>query len=573
MPNKGGQMSDHTFEIGLVGAGAISAGAYTGGVVDFLVHALDQWYAAKDNDGQAPPHDVKISVLSGASAGAMSAALATAYLGSDQPSVTSEDDGLFNNGKNKLYHSWVDGIDIEKLLETHDLAGRDSKVHSLLDSSVLEQIAEDGLKVTARSKRRHYVAQNLELLLTVTNLRGVPYAFELIGETSTGYDMSLHADYVHFRINDSGQDGLPDRYTMSWNEFGASSPVRDKLQAAALASGAFPVGLAPRNLNHVIPGNGKPDWYSSREWPIPTPYSREPHRCVTQECIPVSWGGLQPDYRFDFQCVDGGVMNNEPLELARRLLAGPAARNERRGEFAEKALLLIDPFPSSTSFDPDYATAPDLIKTAIALFGALKNQARFKPDELMLAAHRDVYSRFMIAPSRDGEKYPIASAALGGFGGFLKREFRSHDYFLGRRNAQKFLRDHFVLPENNPLFGRWNEEQKNSYCVREASGVAKRKDGQRLLPIIPLVGPEANAPCYQAKWPQYSADNLDLLARQIEGRADVVFDRLVDQYFKSNNLFVRFIARLIIGRKKRDVVRFARDKVVADLKKMGLMGQ
>ena len=32
------------FEIGLVMAGAVSAGAYTAGVVDFLIRALDQWY-------------------------------------------------------------------------------------------------------------------------------------------------------------------------------------------------------------------------------------------------------------------------------------------------------------------------------------------------------------------------------------------------------------------------------------------------------------------------------------------------------------------------------------------------
>ena len=43
-------MTERSFEIGLVGAGAISAGAYTGGVIDFMVHALDCWYAAKGTD-------------------------------------------------------------------------------------------------------------------------------------------------------------------------------------------------------------------------------------------------------------------------------------------------------------------------------------------------------------------------------------------------------------------------------------------------------------------------------------------------------------------------------------------
>jgi hypothetical protein len=38
---------DKTFDIGLVLAGAISAGAYSAGVVDFLIEALDAWEDAK----------------------------------------------------------------------------------------------------------------------------------------------------------------------------------------------------------------------------------------------------------------------------------------------------------------------------------------------------------------------------------------------------------------------------------------------------------------------------------------------------------------------------------------------
>lgn len=563
-------MSNNTFKIGLVGAGAISAGAYTGGVIDFMVSALDHWYKAKGNDKLAPPHDINISVFSGASAGAITAALAAGYLGSDQPPITSEAEGLANNGRNKLFDSWVDRIDIASLLEHRDLANENTPVHSLLDSSVLSEIADKGLDVPARTKRRPYVSENFELILTVTNLRGVPYAFQVMGDQISSYDMSLHADYMHFRINDSGQGELPDRYTMSWTDFGNSSVVKDKLKIASLASGAFPIGLAPRNLTHIIPGNSQPDWYSSREWPIPTPHSNNPHQCVTPAPIPPSWGTLTPDYQFNFQCVDGGVMNNEPLELARQLLAGDTLRNARQGELADKAVLLIDPFPSDSSFDSAYTPSPDLLKTAIGLFGALKNQARFKPDELMLASHEDVYSRFMIAPSRDGAAYPIACGALGGFGGFLKREFRSHDYFLGRRNAQKFLRDHFVLPEINPLFSEWSNDMKDAHCVRDNSGQPKVRNGQRLLPVIPLIG-EANVPCFQAKWPQYTLEDLAQLIKRIESRVDVVIDRLVSQYFKSNNIFVRFIAKLILGRKKKDVVEFAQQKVIADLKKMKLM--
>jgi hypothetical protein len=217
-----------TFEIGLVGAGAISAGAYTAGVIDFMVQALDSWYAAKDTEQAlplpqktVPPHDVTLSVLSGASAGGMTAAIAAAYLGSDQPSITTEEDARTHRGKNKLFDSWVEQIDIASLLEGQDVADAHDPVVSLLDASVLAAIADRDLAVTPRGTRRRYVAENLELLLTVTNLRGVPYAIKVTGDQPTTYDMSLHADYVHFRISESGS-ALPDRYVMRWEDFGAS---------------------------------------------------------------------------------------------------------------------------------------------------------------------------------------------------------------------------------------------------------------------------------------------------------------------------------------------------------------
>lgn len=54
-----------TFEIAIMMAGAVSAGAYTAGVMDFLVEALDAWNTAKAYDdakgltgtpGQLVPH-------------------------------------------------------------------------------------------------------------------------------------------------------------------------------------------------------------------------------------------------------------------------------------------------------------------------------------------------------------------------------------------------------------------------------------------------------------------------------------------------------------------------------------
>lgn len=554
------------FDIALVGAGAISAGAYTGGVVDFMTFALDCWYARKAVDETVPPHQVRLSVFSGASAGAITAALGTAYLCSDQPSIASDDEPAATKARNKLFDSWVNRIDITDLLKCSDLENENSKVVSLLDSTILKEIADAGLNVTPSRVRRAYVAPSFELLMTVTNLRGVPYGFKLNSNREATYDMALHADYVHFSIKEADSEHKPDRYNMRWSDFTGNSAVKEKLKMAALASGAFPIGLAPRTLVHEI--DSQSDWYSARTWPIPSPHSENPHTCVTETPIPAKWGQSQGKFSYSFQCVDGGLMNNEPFELARKQLAGPNGRNEREGERADKAVLMIDPFPGDSSFDHSYEEAPDILSTAIKLFDALKTQARFKPEELMLAEDIDVASRYMIAPSRDGQRFPIACGSLGGFGGFLKREFRSHDYFLARRNAQKFFRDHFVLPENNPLFAQWSEAMKQHYCVKRDQQ-AKLRDGQRLLPIIPLVG-DARVECKAPQWPSYSKADMDQLMELAGTRSKAVLTRLVDQYLAQNKL-LKPMAKIIVRFKLRDIVNRLRTAVSADLKRMSLM--
>jgi hypothetical protein len=560
-------MDGGPFDIALVGAGAISAGAYTGGVVDFMAFALDAWYAAKAaGDKNVPPHEVRLGVFCGASAGAITAALSTAYLCSDQPSIASDKESPEKQRSNKLFDSWVNRIDIKDLLQTDDLADDKAPVVSLLDSTVLNEIADSGLDVAVREQRRSYVAPEFQLLMTVTNLRGVPYGFKLNASRAASYDMMLHADYVHFTIGDSEGPPMRDRYQMRWSDFVGSSPVKDKLKISALASGAFPIGLASYTLSHTI--DPQSDWYSARTWPVPTPESTNPHVCITEEPIPANWGKIGEKFSYLFQCVDGGVMDNEPFELARKQLAGANGRNERDGEKADKAVLMIDPFPSDSSFNSNYVVQPDIFRTGLSLFKALKNQARFKPEELMLAEDRNVASRYMIAPSRGGEKYAIACGSLGGFGGFLKRDFRAHDYFLARRNAQKFFRDHFVLPEENPLFAQWTEAMKEGYCVRD-DGQPVLKNGQRLLPIIPLVG-DATAECAPPLWPQYSAADLEQLMALANKRTKAVLTRLVDQLLEKN-VFLRPMAKIIVSFKMRDIVNRLRSAVSADLKKMGLL--
>ncbi|HJU40799.1 MAG TPA: patatin-like phospholipase family protein [Tahibacter sp.] len=547
-------MPNPTFEIGLVGAGAISAGAYTAGVVDFLVQALDAWYAAKDRgDAGVPTHDVKLRVFSGASAGGIAAALATSYLGTDQPPVTTLAQGNANDGKNRLFDSWVDAIDISRLLQTDDLQQQNGDVVSLLDGSVLQTIADRNLVAPPRTAPRRYVDENFHVFLTLTNLRGVPYSFTVSsGGTTTQYTMLLHGDYDRFVVSTAPQPAQPDRFSLTWGDFTAGSKTLDRLKLAALATSAFPIGLPPRDLHHTIPAT-PPDYYSERILGSNGAF------------VVPDWGNAVRPFRYDFRCVDGGVIDNEPFELARRVLSGGAAlRNPPQGDKATRAVLLIDPFPNTDPFEPKYEAPNNLFKLAFSLVNALKNQSRFKPEELQLAADPDYYSRFMIAPKRDASKHPIACGSLGGFGGFLKRDFRVHDYFLGRRNAQQFLRSHFALYENNPLFDGMSADLREHYCVRDDTGNVEMRDGQRLLPIVPLVG-DALVECFPPDWPNYDARDLARLEKQLRKRVGVLMDRLTHDFFSNKWPPVRWIARWVLGRKLDDVVEWAIGTVRADL--------
>src|SRR5947209_20154143 len=109
------------FEVGLVMAGAVSAGAYTAGVVDFLVEALDAYEFARlkgrTPEGETwtgPTHRVRIPVAAGASAGGMTTAMTALQINSEFEHL-GEARSLSVPARNRLYASWVDEIDIRYL--------------------------------------------------------------------------------------------------------------------------------------------------------------------------------------------------------------------------------------------------------------------------------------------------------------------------------------------------------------------------------------------------------------------------------------------------------------------------
>ena len=535
------------FELGIVMAGAISAGAYTAGVVDFLLEALDEWERSKQSgDESVPQHSVVIKALSGASAGGMTAAILAALYNRDCPRVanpTTEE-----KSQNPLFQSWVNDIDISELLQTNDTL--EQATGSILDSTIIDKISKTAFNPTTSETKRPYFDQNLTVFQSVTNLRGVPYlvGFKSDGNLPQGHDLSRHQNATKFVFNKlendaTSLDPADSRDHPSWRS----------LADAAVASGAFPIGLRSRRLVQPRQQVEETSWWMPLTPPIQDAEGKWTYdrKVIIKPNWPAPVDSWLTQHDYGYWAIDGGTVDNEPLEVVRRELAGDGGRNPRAPDKVVGTTLLIDPFVgwSREAFVDSFKDHQDPAKTNpiwsvfMSMFGALKNQARFKPEELALAQDPNVYSRYMIAPIRQvkgaTEKETqtvlspeaIACGCLGGFGGFLSRKYRVHDYVLGRRNCQQFLRRHFALEITptaiNERFGNITFDQAvaKGWAFSEPAPDPTQPGGavtKWYLPMIPLVGSARKEVTTEA-WPKfYGEAEIAALDGQLAKRLDHV---------------------------------------------------
>lgn len=495
-----GEPPPGTFEVALVLGGTVSAGAYTAGAVDFLIEALDEWTERRDrNDPGAPRHNVVLKVITGTSGGGVNASIAARSLAFDFPHVVRATPIPDGDTANPFYDVWVKRLRLNGFLGTSDIERK--ALVSLLDGAPIDDGADyirafgDGIA----PRRRSYVADPLRVILTVTNLRGIPYRTDF-GSGGLSETFVDHADYCRFAVVYGGAGALrprPDELVLGFGD--ARLPQATDwttFSRFARATAAFPLGFPPRPL--VRPT----EHYRYRVVVIPSDRPGAPSEPVGRlpdwpSLIPPGETDVPSDYHF--LAVDGGATDNEPIELARTALAGVLGRNPRDGTKANRAVLLIDPFAGEAQSGPSGPVA--LPNVVTALFSTLTEQTRYDSEDLMLAADDKVFSRFMIAPKRDGKTggAAIASDGLGAFLGFACPAFMRHDYLLGRANCQAFLRHEFVLPAANPIFhGTWTDAQRQDHAVHDASNAV-------FLPLVPLLG-NAAAPETPDPWPRYALD-------------------------------------------------------------------
>lgn len=493
-----------TFEFGLVLAGAVSAGAYTAGVVDYLIETLDRFEQQKRVDFEAygldfarwtvPPHSVRLRVAAGASAGSVVGATLAVTARGKFPSGASLSPGIaaqtsHASGKlpephwNPLYNIWVRQLDIRAMLHTDDLAaigdqpcenpetGRNEaairRLASLLNVQPLDRAAAQTVAFNLQPlpAARGWLGFGARFAFTVGNLGGIPYRYRLPGLEGAQFATTRHADLFRFRLDNASATPV-----LEEGQGPQDSPWA-RIAEAALASAAFPVALQSRWL-------GKPATalHDSIRLDPRVELSADPvgNRSWTQAADIVAGyvNSTQPRGRLTFAAVDGGTMNNQPFEFVRQTLAGPLGQTPPEGNRADRAVVLIDPFPAPPAAEQELAAAdpraqqPDaplpLLEVLPKLFSAYTAQARYDANDHVLAAEKGVYNQYMLSPMR-ADPTPdswhtftgaeaIASGGLGAFAGFLSESFRHHDFLLGRRNAENFLRNYFSVTADNPLF-------------------------------------------------------------------------------------------------------------------------
>lgn len=540
-----------TFEIGLVLGGTVSAGCYTAGVLDFLIEALDAWTMAKEaGDPLAPRHNVKIKAVSGTSGGGINAILLARALGY---AAEPYDPGAATI-TNLLRAVWVDKIDISSLLQTTDLA-KGAPVQSLLCADVLGEVGKlagtfvgPPLGTHDTPAKRSYVDDHLPVVLTVTNLRGVQYASSFNSGTGRKEFYADHADRLAFRVNVTGipDSDRPDdvKRDETWIDYHTNSAPYgvfrypwEPLVEAARATSAFPVGLPPIVIHRNV------EQYRYRFTVV-----AEGDCTRRAEWMPPQWTyliaeGFTRDDPYRALCVDGGVFNNEPISFAHNLLAGALGSNPREGDKACRAILLVDPFSDAGDIGPDRDIG--MLRTAGTLIGAMKNGARFQTSDFSLFTDENVYSRFLVTPVRkvkkDGSEEvftggsAIVSSSFFAFMGFMCRDYRNHDFELGRRNCQQFLRAHFVLPAGNSLFEGWDDKQREKFGRTDEAG-------RTFYPIVPLMG-KAYEEIDQPAWPA-GKFKPETLTKALENRLNRVSDTEIT--YDVHNVVAQLVLKLAL---------------------------
>lgn len=551
-------INQEEFHIGLTMAGAISAGCYTAGAMDYLFEILDLWENAKNDilpEGwddkilkYIPQHKVIIDVMGGASAGGMATVMSAMYALKGSINPVNNPSNMTDVKDNILYDSWVlMGDDInkkekifEETLSVDDLKG--NKLISLLNSQFIDNICDNAFSGNHANQQTkpNYISGELEIILSQTMLRSVALPIDFSTKfgrlrkkpNSPQYNTFEHFVLSHFKLDYDNNNPLHKDFYLPFEPF-SNNENTDTLKLATKATGAFPIGLEFRKFFNqefsvkYMENNSKKLIFNTLN----------PNKIPSTPVI--EFNVADP---FSFIGIDGGAINNEPIGEVLSILKDRYGEKKNPEDVDKFALIMIDPFPNH-QVDNSSEHPEDVFSVISPIIGTLQDQSRIKRKEMLEFYTKD-YFRGEIFPVRYNDKnqpeeHHIACSSAFAFGGFLDIKFRHHDFFLGRDNARNFFKVYFSFeydPENNnihPIHKNWTPEMVNAFKFI--------RDKKIFLPIIPnlyelkdkLEGTKRNPFERTVKeWPTYNQKDLLDLVPKMEARVKRMVDITLEKYSK-----------------------------------------
>lgn len=452
-------------KVSLILAGAVSLGSVEAGVLDELLYVLDRLNRERD-----PGERYRIDSIAGASAGAMTGALVAQAV-------------MRGLGKRSLLReAWVEQVDITRLLDR-------IPPNALLSKLAVEEIGTAFLPwkgtTLGTDDPSSLAGDSLRLAFTVTNLTGVSYRLADSSERDDArFESTFHAERREFVLHRDAPGDDP------WPE----------IRASAIASGSFPLAFPPTGLaadagswpGHALDPFPETFWYVDGGMFNNEPVG-EAVRLARLQDDPVGRARLDPDRRFilvdpnlNRSSHDPGFCADTTLPgTARRLVTavlGEATANDwlralRRNnevEWRDRLVATLAEMVVEIRLDaPDdfarqvEAAAEDIIDRKRADVG----HARYPADYRERAVDRLTRQHAAVAGSMgpmqrrifgnlvfilnsvagldrkqqlhlhmihtDGAE--VAGDQLHNFAGFFSREWRDHDYTVGRARARAAL--------------------------------------------------------------------------------------------------------------------------------------
>ncbi|MCZ6476994.1 MAG: patatin-like phospholipase family protein [Gemmatimonadetes bacterium] len=266
-------------------------------------------------EGNRHGSNVRVGVITGSSSGALTAALAARAL-IVNPSLLPW-----------IERAWIDGMDASILLNP-----RPTKRSSILNAAALEEISRALITAEPASDDRPspLLGDSLQLGITLSNLHGVRYelSYSFRNSPEQSFGTRLFDDWIGFGLSRGD---------------GARASVWEEIRRAAVASASFPFAFPPRLLAR-----------DASDFP----------------------GAVLPagSTEIDMWYTDGGLFDNEPIGLAKRL----ADRSPHSG--GDWRYVLVDPFLRETAEagGPPPTEPSSAVQVAGLLAGAFLGQGGSK---------------------------------------------------------------------------------------------------------------------------------------------------------------------------------------------------